>query len=75
MLTAPFYDPLSERWIRPRPEKVTPPTQCSFGEMVLAGALAATRQAEADRIWAITRQVAEGCNISPRESGEIACQD
>lgn len=75
MLSKPFYDPLSERWIQPRPERLDLPRYQSFAEAFSAPVLEAIRQAEAERIWAITRQVAEGCNISTRESGETACQD
>ena len=58
-----FYDPISESWIKPRPEKqepVAPPV--SAGEALLIAVAAKAEQERCDRIWAITKQVAEGCN-------------
>lgn len=81
MLSRPFYDPLSERWVEPRPP-ARPEPKPSWAEIIASNNAAAeaavretARKADADRIWAITRQAAEGCNISTRESGEVACQD
>lgn len=67
MLSRPFYDPLSERWVKPRPEPQAAPTP-GWAEIIArnnATAEAARRdelrRADANRIWAITKQVAEGC--------------
>ena len=80
MMSRPFYDPLSERWIKPRlPAEEAMPTWLEVtsakARAAVDAASAQAQRADADRIWAITRQVAEGCNISTRESGETACQD
>ncbi len=73
-----FFDPISQRWIKPRPEKE--PDAPSLYDIIAENYAMAERaraeeirKAEAERIWAITRQVAEGCNHIPVvEAGPIA---
>jgi hypothetical protein len=58
-----FYDPISERWIKPRPEKTVEPVDpVSLGEALLNAVAATAEKERCDRIWKITRQVAEGVN-------------
>jgi hypothetical protein len=58
-----FYDPISERWIKPRPPKEPEEKPCvSLGETLLNAVEAAAEKERCDRIWKITRQVAEGVN-------------
>lgn len=75
MLSRPFYDPLSERWVKPRPPAKPEPQQ-SWAEIIASNNATAeaavretARKADADRIWAITKQVAEGC-CAPSRSTE-----
>jgi hypothetical protein len=80
VLSRPFYDPLSERWVKPRPERKPDPAP-SWAEVIAsnvaaaeAAALAVAQRLDADRIWAITKQVAEGCcaptRVMEAEGGE-----
>lgn len=70
-----FYDPISERWIKPRPERAPEEKPCvSLGEALLNAVEAAALKERNDRIWKITRQVAEGVNAptsGAAESGAV----
>jgi hypothetical protein len=47
-----FYDPISQRWIKPRPEKEPDPVpSISLGEALLNATEAATLRERNDRIW------------------------
>lgn len=61
-----FYDPISERWIKPRPEPEREEVPCmSLGEALIAATEAAVVKARNERIWALLKQTAEGCNAAP----------
>lgn len=69
----PFYDPISERWVTPRQPPA--PQEKGWMEVLAESALAAeraeveaARRARADRIWAITKQVASGCNAPTEDA-------
>lgn len=64
-MKSPWFDPISERWIKPRPEKEEQPVEVSMGEALLNATAAQAERERCDRIWKITRQVAEGCNDVP----------
>jgi hypothetical protein len=58
-----FYDPISERWVKPRPERqVEIAGPMSAGEAVLVATEAAALKQRNDKIWEYLKQSAEGCN-------------
>lgn len=58
-----FYDPISERWIKPRPEKpVEAIDPVSLGEALLNAIAADALKKRNDKIWEYLKQSAEGCN-------------
>jgi len=58
-----FYDPISERWIKPRPEpNPEVPEAISLGEALLRATEAAALKERNERIWQYLKQSAEGCN-------------
>jgi len=58
-----FYDPITERWIKPRPEREpeAKPT-VSMGEALLIAMEEKARQERNAKIWEYLKQSAEGCN-------------
>lgn len=58
-----FFDPISERWIKPRPEPTREiPEAVSLGEALLAAVEAAKVKERNEKIWALLKQSAEGVN-------------
>lgn len=70
-----FFDPISERWIRPRPEpeREIPPAM-SLGEALIAATEAAQMKERNEKIWALLKQTAEGVN-APSAPGPTAAPE
>lgn len=61
-----FFDPISERWIKPRPEKEPEsPSYQSMADALLSALAAAAQKERNEKIWAYLKQSAEGCNHVP----------
>lgn len=74
MTPTTWFDPISERWITPRrqvpvPEVEGRPTCFLVSEAYIDALADAVRRLRGERIWKITRQVAEGCNVPTRGGG------